>query len=415
MSRRVKRSVPLLAVIAAALCFAAVVPVAAQGGAAAAGRLAGTSRIETAVAISQHVFPDGAATVYLARADEVVDAVAGGSLTDGPILLVPSCGEVPAVVLDEIARLAPLEVIALGGTAAVCDDVLEAAAAAASGGQPEPPDQAAVVVDADVELVEATATPPFAVDATDPGLVTEGSTVTHQVRFTGTAGTVVLADPRFSDVVPNAEGEGQLVAAGRGCGPMLSDEEPGVVIVCQDDFAIVEVVEGQTTPQDVRLHTDDAEVGPTPLLPRTYVLDQVVAWDDDTANPTFDAGEVIVRVTYTVSPNSEHSRVAVVDWNTPDGTFSTNGHSPADLAVIAAAIENGASAGIPNGVARWGDGGVNLGHVWHLEHVALADLTIEVCDGTAQMVDDDPDYWIETVRQYCPWSALPTAIHEVGA
>lgn len=96
------------------------------------GRLAGETRFHTAVAIAQASFPDGAPTVYLARHDEFADAVAAGTLTAGPILLVPSCQAIPGVVTAELARLAPEAVVALGGTEAVCDDVL-ADAAAASG------------------------------------------------------------------------------------------------------------------------------------------------------------------------------------------------------------------------------------------------------------------------------------------
>ncbi|HWB70916.1 MAG TPA: cell wall-binding repeat-containing protein, partial [Egibacteraceae bacterium] len=101
---------------------------------AAAGRatqrLAGATRIETALAISQNRFPGGGvASAYLARADVFADAVAGGSLADGPILLVPSCGAPPAAVAGEIARLGPQEVVALGGAQAVCDGLLEDAAA----------------------------------------------------------------------------------------------------------------------------------------------------------------------------------------------------------------------------------------------------------------------------------------------
>ncbi len=91
------------------------------------GRLAGPTRIDTAIAISQRQFPAGAATAYLARADVVVDAVAGGVLTDGPILLVPSCGTLPPQVAEEIARLDPARVLALGGESAVCQAVLDAA------------------------------------------------------------------------------------------------------------------------------------------------------------------------------------------------------------------------------------------------------------------------------------------------
>lgn len=93
------------------------------------GRMGGASRMHTAVAISQERFREGSEMVFLARADEPADAVAGGVLIDGPILLVPSCAGVPTVVAEEIARLDPDQVIALGGSAAVCEATLAEAAA----------------------------------------------------------------------------------------------------------------------------------------------------------------------------------------------------------------------------------------------------------------------------------------------
>jgi hypothetical protein len=96
----------------------------------ATSRLSGADRFATAVAIAQRAFPQGSAVAYLARADVAADALAAGSLADGPVLLVPACGEVPEVVLAEIRRLDPTEVIALGGDAAVCDATLQQAAAA---------------------------------------------------------------------------------------------------------------------------------------------------------------------------------------------------------------------------------------------------------------------------------------------
>jgi hypothetical protein len=100
-----------------------------------AERLSGRTRYETAVAISQHEFDD-ADVVYLARAfDVLVDAVAGGVLTDGPILLVPQCGDIQPAVLAEINRLDPDRVLALGGDAAVCDAVLATASAGRDSGR----------------------------------------------------------------------------------------------------------------------------------------------------------------------------------------------------------------------------------------------------------------------------------------
>jgi putative cell wall-binding protein len=97
--------------------------------AGAEDRLAGESRIHTAVQISRHQFPVGAQAVYLARADVFADALAAGVLDGGPVLLVPSCGSLPPAVAEEIARLDVTEVVALGGEAAVCQRLAEAAAA----------------------------------------------------------------------------------------------------------------------------------------------------------------------------------------------------------------------------------------------------------------------------------------------
>ena len=89
------------------------------------GRLEGPTRFETAVAISQAAFPSGAQTVYLARADIAPDAVVAGAVTDGPILLVESCNGIHPSTDTELGRLQPDHVIALGGTAAICEDTID--------------------------------------------------------------------------------------------------------------------------------------------------------------------------------------------------------------------------------------------------------------------------------------------------
>lgn len=90
-------------------------------------RLAGADRFATSAAVALYAWPDGAAEVYLARADNPVDALSGGSLPFGPIVLVPQCGELPGSVVDAIETLDPERVIALGGSGAICDDILEVA------------------------------------------------------------------------------------------------------------------------------------------------------------------------------------------------------------------------------------------------------------------------------------------------
>ena len=90
-------------------------------------RLGGENRYETSVKISAAQF-SSADTVYLARADVFADAIAAGSLTDGPVLLVPKCDGIPHVIRDEIDRIDPDEVVALGGPGSICEETLDAAA-----------------------------------------------------------------------------------------------------------------------------------------------------------------------------------------------------------------------------------------------------------------------------------------------
>ncbi len=96
-------------------------------------RYEGPDRYATAVRISQAAHPYAPSqlrpeSIYLARGDVFADALAAGTLRFGQVLLVPSCGTVPTVVLTEIRRLGSPEVVALGGPKAVCDDVLRQAA-----------------------------------------------------------------------------------------------------------------------------------------------------------------------------------------------------------------------------------------------------------------------------------------------
>ena len=66
-------------------------------------------------------------------------------------------------------------------------------------------------------------------------------------------------------------------------------------------------------------------------------------------------------------------------------------------------------ANIPNGLLKRGPGkGLhNAPWSWHLdpEKTSMAEFTIEVCDGIPEFVEEDLDYWLNSVGQYCPWSA----------
>ena len=97
-------------------------------------RLAGPTRLETAISLSQNTFgPGDAPVVVLARSDEFADALAGAPLAAkerGPILLTPPDGLVD-ITAAEIQRVLPPGgvVYLLGGPAALSERVAQDVAA----------------------------------------------------------------------------------------------------------------------------------------------------------------------------------------------------------------------------------------------------------------------------------------------
>jgi len=94
-------------------------------------RISGASRYATAVAASEHAFPNGAPIVYIAVGTNYPDALTGGAATAvyrGPILLVTTTS-IPAVVATELRRLDPDRIVILGGPAAVSTNVASQLAA----------------------------------------------------------------------------------------------------------------------------------------------------------------------------------------------------------------------------------------------------------------------------------------------
>lgn len=60
------------------------------------------------------------------------------------------------------------------------------------------------------------------------------------------------------------------------------------------------------------------------------------------------------------------------------------------------------------GVLAAGDGGHNATYSWHLrpETVEFVDVSMEACSGRPRSdVESDLDYWLNTMKVYCPWSA----------
>ena len=69
-----------------------------------------------------------------------------------------------------------------------------------------------------------------------------------------------------------------------------------------------------------------------------------------------------------------------------------------------ALIGSDAAMNINGEIAR-GDGGFNSGFSWHLRPntVEFVDMTMELCDGRPSFVEENVDYYVDTVKRYCPW------------
>ncbi|MEE1622107.1 cell wall-binding repeat-containing protein [Zafaria sp. Z1313] len=93
-------------------------------------RIGGATRWETAALISRANYEPGVDNVYLANPNGI-DALAASTTLDGPLLLVPPTGALPAPVVAELKRLDPAAVTVLGGPGAVSDAVFAAAVEAA--------------------------------------------------------------------------------------------------------------------------------------------------------------------------------------------------------------------------------------------------------------------------------------------
>lgn len=90
-------------------------------------RLAGATRYETAVAVSQYHHPTGAATVFVATGMAFPDGLAGAAVAgalDAPLLLTDPV-TLPAATLAEVQRLDPDQIVILGGSGAVSADVAD--------------------------------------------------------------------------------------------------------------------------------------------------------------------------------------------------------------------------------------------------------------------------------------------------
>jgi hypothetical protein len=79
------------------------------------------------------------------------------------------------------------------------------------------------------------------------------------------------------------------------------------------------------------------------------------------------------------------------------------------------AVQRGENqAKIPSGRLVAGSVPYNEPWSWHIDPVDIhmAEVTIELCDGTPQMVEDNLDYWLQSVQRFCPWAATIVTVRD---
>jgi hypothetical protein len=79
------------------------------------------------------------------------------------------------------------------------------------------------------------------------------------------------------------------------------------------------------------------------------------------------------------------------------------------------AVQQGKSqATIPSGRLIKGSVSYNEPWSWHIdsEDIHVAEFTIELCDGLPSHVEADLDYWVSTVKRFCPWNAKIVEIED---
>lgn len=96
-----------------------------------------------------------------------------------------------------------------------------------------------------------------------------------------------------------------------------------------------------------------------------------------------------------------------VRGSTSQENFKAKTSNPALIAQLEAQLALPAADRLlfPSGPIEAGDDGYNAPWGWHFvaDQWELAEMAIELCDGTPTLVEEDLGYWLDTVGQFCPW------------
>tara|TARA_B100000586_G_C19881525_1_gene331091 strand:+ start:156 stop:584 length:429 start_codon:yes stop_codon:yes gene_type:complete len=97
--------------------------------------------------------------------------------------------------------------------------------------------------------------------------------------------------------------------------------------------------------------------------------------------------------------------------------FSAFVTNPETISEILALEAGTSEASIPNGRLIRGPGPAeyNLPWSWHMDpmEIEMAEVTIELCDGTPSIIENNLDEWLDVVGQFCPWDARLISVDDL--
>ena len=128
------------------------------------------------------------------------------------------------------------------------------------------------------------------------------------------------------------------------------------------------------------------------------------------------AGALAAACASPAAPSDELRGGVLATFRTAGQTFKVFVTAPATINALFALQRGDATASIPNGriLGGPGAGAHNAPYSWHLDpaDVELADLTMEVCDGSPSYVEAHVTEYVEKIGRYCPWGATLVALRD---
>jgi hypothetical protein len=120
------------------------------------------------------------------------------------------------------------------------------------------------------------------------------------------------------------------------------------------------------------------------------------------------------RLQLTIDKKSSLSGGILVTFDVVGEKYSVFIINQETISNVFAVKEGKSQATIPNGLLVRGGTSYNAPWSWHIdpEDIHMADMTIELSDGTPSQVEDNLEYWLNTVKRFSPWSAKITNIED---